>query len=122
MVAVIVLFAALHTYFLPITFTFDKDGVTVDKRLFSYKYPWSRFRRYFRTTGGVVLSPFARRTFLDNFRGVHLLLPQDPGQILAYLEEHFTQTQDDNRAGPVAIAQAPLDTADDENKMRREEL
>lgn len=96
-VAIVVLAAALHAYFLPITFTFDKDGVTVDKRVFSYKYPWDRFRRYFRTTGGVVLSPFSRRTFLDNFRGVHLLLPEDPAEVLAYLDRQFAPREGDHR-------------------------
>ena len=91
LIAVAVLAIALHTYFLPITYTFSDRGVTVDKRIFSYTYPWEQFRRYFHTTGGLVLSPFSRPNFLDNFRGVHLLLPKEPASILDYLDKHFEQ-------------------------------
>ena len=89
LVALVVLSLALHTYFLPVTYVFNQVGVTVDKRVFKYTYPWDRFRRYFRTSGGVVLSPFTRRTFLDNFRGVHLLLPADSEPVIDYLEKRF---------------------------------
>ncbi len=95
LVALLVLALALHTYFLPITYTFSSEGVTVDKRVFKYTYPWDQFRRYFRTTGGLVLSPFSRRTFLDSFRGVHLLLPCDPGPVLDYLKRRFAETRID---------------------------
>jgi len=73
--AVVVLFLALNTYFLPITCTFTDKGIEVDKRLFTARYEWKQFRRWFRTSGGIVISPFSRKNYLDNFRGVHLLLP-----------------------------------------------
>jgi len=88
-VALLALFVALHTYFLPVRYVLDGEGITVDKRIFSHTYPWDQFRRWFRTTGGVVVSPFSRRTFLDNFRGVHLLLPRDPAAVLAHLERRL---------------------------------
>lgn len=97
LVALIALFVALHTYFLPITYTLNDRGIEVDKRIFSYTYEWSRFRRWFRTSGGVVLSPFAERTFLDNFRGVHLLLPADPSTVIACLEARFAPPAPDPR-------------------------
>ncbi len=97
LVAVFVLFISLHTYFLPITYTFGDKGVTVDKRVFTHTYEWKMFRRWFRTTGGIVLSPFSRRTFLDNFRGVHLLLPADPAPVVARLEQQFAPRPPDER-------------------------
>jgi hypothetical protein len=73
----------------------DAEGITVKKRIFNYTYPWDQFRRWFRTTGGVVVSPFSRRTFLDNFRGVHILLPTDPDPVIRYLELRFAERRDD---------------------------
>lgn len=93
-VAVVVLATATHTFYLPVTYTLSSDGVTVDKRIFSYTYEWTRFRRFFRTSGGVVLSPFLRHNFLDNFRGVHLLLPENPAPILEYLKRHLGSTDE----------------------------
>ena len=123
MLAVVVLFVALNTYFLPITYTLTDKGMEIDKRLFTARYEWKQFRRWFRTTGGIVISPFSRKNYLDNFRGVHLLLPvgssrmskvegrmtndgqqmtDDGGQvtdavIVAYLEKRFAPPPVDER-------------------------
>ncbi|MGQ9708048.1 MAG: hypothetical protein ACUVUR_04155 [bacterium] len=85
-VALLVLGVATHSYFLPVYYRLDEQGVTVDKRIFKYRYEWQRFRRFFLTENGVVLSPFDRPSFLDNFRGVHLLLPIDRTAIVNYLK------------------------------------
>ena len=79
--ALIVLFVALNAYFLPITYTLTDKGIEVDKRMFSTRYEWKQFRRWFRTTGGIVISPFSRKNYLDNFRGVHLLLPAGSSRV-----------------------------------------
>lgn len=111
--AVVVLFLALNTYFLPITYTFTDKGLDVDKRLFTARYEWKQFRRWFRTTGGIVLSPFSQKSHLDNFRGVHLMLPSElrnrldarrvmpdaalSEDIVAYLDERFAPPPVDDR-------------------------
>lgn len=95
--ALLILFVALNAYFLPITYTFTDSGIAIDKRLFKARYEWKQFRRWFRTTGGIVLSPFSHRSYLDNFRGVHLLLPEDPSAIVAYLERRFAPPKPDER-------------------------
>lgn len=77
LLAIIVLFASLNAYFLPITYTLTDTEIIIDKKLFKNKLEWSRFRKYYLTTTGIVLSPFTKRNFLDNFRGVHLLLPNE---------------------------------------------
>jgi hypothetical protein len=97
LLAALVFFLALNAYFLPITYTFTDTGIIVDKRLYKANYEWKQFRRWFRTTGGIVISPFSRRTYLDNFRGVHLLLPDDPASIVAYLEKRFAPPRPDDR-------------------------
>jgi hypothetical protein len=116
MLAVVVLFLALNTYFLPITYALTDKGIEIDKRLFTARYEWKQFRRWFRTTGGIVISPFSRKNYLDNFRGVHLLLPvgssrmsndgqqitDDGGRgtgatIVAYLEKRFAPPPPDER-------------------------
>jgi hypothetical protein len=113
LLAVVVLFLALNTYFLPVTYTFTDKGIEVDKRLFTARYEWKQFRRWFRTSGGIVISPFSHKNYLDNFRGVHLLLPADAGRgrspkfearmsvrtedIVAYLEKRFAPPEVDER-------------------------
>ena len=95
--AMVVLFLALNTYFLPITYTLTDKGIEVDKRVFTARYEWKQFRRWFRTTGGIVISPFSRKNYLDNFRGVHLMLPPDPQPVFAHLEKRFAPPPVDDR-------------------------
>ena len=111
--AVVVLFLALNTYFLPVTYTLADKGIEVDKRLFTAHYEWKQFRRWFRTSGGIVISPFSRKNYLDNFRGVHLLLPAEQRDthdarrttpdavrtedIIAYLDRRFAPPPSDDR-------------------------
>jgi hypothetical protein len=97
LLSLVVFFAALNSYFLPVTFRFTDAGIIVDKRVYKVNYKWEQFRRWFRTSGGIVLSPFSRKTFLDNFRGVHLLLPRDPSAIIAYLDRRFAPPPPDDR-------------------------
>lgn len=85
--AAIILFASLNAYFLPIRYIFTDTDIIIDKKLFRNKLEWSCFRKYYKTTTGIVLSPFSKRTYLDNFRGVHLLLPKDnTEQIIAFIK------------------------------------
>ncbi|MEO0091863.1 MAG: hypothetical protein ABIK61_04035 [candidate division WOR-3 bacterium] len=75
--AAIILFASLNAYFLPTTYTLTDNEIIVDKKLFRNKLEWNRFRKYYITSTGIVLSPFTKKNFLDNFRGIHLLLPKE---------------------------------------------
>ncbi len=112
LLAVVVLFLALNTFFLPVTYTFTDRGIDVDKRVMRTHYEWKQFRRWFRTTGGIVISPFSKKSYLDNFRGVHLLLPAEERgtvnderrttavrteDIVAYLEKRFAPPPVDER-------------------------
>jgi hypothetical protein len=97
LLAILVFALALNSYFLPTTYTFDQNGITTDKTFFRYTRRWSEFRGYIRTTGGVVISPFRHWTYLDNFRGLHLLLPQDPEPVLKYLADRLSVKQRPSR-------------------------
>jgi hypothetical protein len=97
LLAALILFVALNAYFLPVTVRLSESGIDIDKRLFKTHYDWKQFRKWHRTTGGIVLSPFSRKTYLNNFRGVHLLLPEDPSTVIAYLEKRFAPPPPDDR-------------------------
>lgn len=97
LLAALVFLLTLNSYFLPVTVRFGSAGIDIDKRLYCAHYEWKQFRRWVRTTGGIVLSPFSRHTWLDNFRGVHLLLPADPAPVIAYLERRFAPPPADDR-------------------------
>jgi len=71
-------FASFNNYFLPVRFRLTREEVIIKKFYYTDKREWKMFRRYFLTQSGAVLSTFpTRQRFLDNFRGIQLLLPTD---------------------------------------------
>jgi hypothetical protein len=98
-VALLVLFLALNSYYLPTAYTLNEAGITTDKLLFHYTRGWNEFRSYVRTSGGVVVSPFRNWTYLDNFRGIHLLLPRDAKPVLDYLAQRLPEKKKTGKRG-----------------------
>jgi hypothetical protein len=97
--AAVILFASLNAYFLPTTYTLNDTAIIIDKKLFKNKLEWSRFRKYYITTTGIVLSPFTKRSFLDNFRGVHLLMPKEnTEEILNFIKKKLDPADNSDRA------------------------
>ncbi|MEO0071938.1 MAG: hypothetical protein ABIK10_00655 [candidate division WOR-3 bacterium] len=82
------LFITLNAYFLPTQYTLTDNEVIIDKRIVTNRLPWTHFKKYYFTRNGIVLSPFSRRNFLDNFRGVHLILPKEgQAEILEFIKQ-----------------------------------
>lgn len=94
LIALLLFASALNAYYLPVTYTLDPTGITTDKRILRYTRRWTEFQSFIRTTNGVVVSPFRNWTYLDNFRGLHLLLPSEAEQkqkVLRYLAQHLPE-------------------------------
>jgi hypothetical protein len=68
--------AALGPAILPCRYRLDEGGVTLGVGVLDQRRPWSEFRRAVRTRGGVLLSPFASRHWLDGYRA--WFLPRPP--------------------------------------------
>ena len=94
-IAILVFCISLNTYYLPITYTLTEKAVIIDKKVFKYQREWQIFRKYYLTGNGLILSPFSRRNFLDNFRGLHLLLPKDKDEIIKFIENRLSATKND---------------------------
>jgi hypothetical protein len=93
-VAFLVFFAMLNSYFIPINYQLTAEKVIIRKFYYTDKREWRMFRRFFITPTGVVLSTFAeRKRFLDNFRGVQLFLPTDKDErekVLDFIESKLS--------------------------------
>lgn len=82
----IVLFVSLHSYFFPTAYEITEDEVIKRNVLMTQKRKLSEFRRVYEGKNGVLLSPFRRKTFLNQFRGVFLLLPVQKDGIVEFLK------------------------------------
>ena len=90
LIAILVFFISLNNYFLPIYYTLTEKSIIIDKKIFKFQREWKDFRRYYLTSNGIVLSPFSKKNFLDNFRGLHLLLPKEKNEIINFIKNRFS--------------------------------
>jgi hypothetical protein len=88
-IAILIFCISLNGYFLPITYTMTDKAIIINKKIYKYEREWQIFRKYYLTSNGLVLSPFSKKNFLDNFRGLHLLLPRDKDEIIKFIENRL---------------------------------
>jgi len=62
--------------------------------------PWSEMRRATADRGGVFLSPFPTRSWLEAYRGVRLPFGGNRDQVLAFVETKLPVQADTGRQGP----------------------
>ena len=86
----VVLFVALHKFFLPTTYVLSKDSIEV-KRLFrSITADWERFRSFNNDDAGVLLSPYDSPTRKAMFRSLFLMFDDSrKEEILDYLRRRL---------------------------------
>ena len=92
LVMLAVLFVSLSDYFFASEYHFGPDGISVRKAFYQLHYHWERFSGYAIDRNGILLSPFARRHTLENFRGFFLAIPpSEREQVVALLRERLKE-------------------------------
>ena len=71
-VAVLILVGSLTGFYFPTRYYFYNDHLIVKTTLQALRKEWSQYRSYYPDKHGVLLSPFARPTRLENFRGLYI--------------------------------------------------
>ncbi|MEO0110661.1 MAG: hypothetical protein ABIK99_05015 [candidate division WOR-3 bacterium] len=94
LLAFLFLFATLNSYFLPITYTLTEEGILVDKKIYKFKREWKGFKKIIVLKNGLLLSPFEKKTFLDNFRGLFIFLPEERDKVISFINEKLNLKSD----------------------------
>ncbi|OGC41411.1 hypothetical protein A2Y85_02540 [candidate division WOR-3 bacterium RBG_13_43_14] len=81
----LILFFSLHSYFFPTRYEITEDKIIINNILGFQKRTLSEFKKVYKGKNGLLLSPFRGRTFLNNFRGVFLLMPEERASIEEFL-------------------------------------
>ena len=68
----IFLIGSLYKYFLPFHHQCEADRLIITSCCYRLERSWESFRSFYVDANGVLLSPFARPTRLENFRGVYV--------------------------------------------------
>ena len=75
--ACLVLLAALSRFFFPSRFLIDADGITARYLLGTQQIRWRDIRRFVQDDRGGYISTRAKRSWLDAYRGMHILFGAD---------------------------------------------
>lgn len=85
-VSAVVLLGATLRYFVPTTYELDRRGVWRRGRSGrTLLRPWSEVRGVYRHPDGIFLTPFARPSRLDSFRGVYLRYAGNRAEVEAFV-------------------------------------
>ena len=83
-----VLILSMAHYFFPSRYKLDEIGVSRDILGRQTRRVWTEFRRLDARSNGLFLSPFARPSRLDSFRGFFLPFHAEGDQVVYYVQQH----------------------------------
>jgi len=76
-IAVMAMSISLLGFFFPTKYELYADKIKVKYVLTSLEKEWKNYRSFYVDKNGVLLSPFAKPSRLENFRGIYLKIDQD---------------------------------------------
>lgn len=82
------------------TYRLTPETIEVKALGVSRTRPWSEMRRATVDPGGVFLSPFENRSWLEAYRGLRLPFGGNRDQVVAFVETKLPVQADDGRSGP----------------------
>ncbi len=83
-----VLFISAWTFFLPLEYTMDYEGVRKKSPFGTEVKKWRQVKRVIPDRYGVLLSPFPQTTRLAKFRGLSLQFSGNREEVLEYIRTH----------------------------------
>lgn len=87
--SILILFGSLSGFYFPTRYRFYDDHLLVKTTIQSLRKDWSLFRSYYPDKNGVLLSPFARPTRLENFRGTYVKFESNRDKVMEIVRAHI---------------------------------
>ncbi len=89
----LLLFSSEFPFFLKSRYIFDDQGVFMKRGGVTISRKWEQINSFYPDKNGVLLSPFAKQTWLENFRGIYLQYGKHREEIMAVLKDRIKQTE-----------------------------
>jgi hypothetical protein len=89
LLAFAVMFISLARFYFPTHYRLSDKGVTVKTTSHTISKNWSDFRSYYPDKNGILLSPFAEPSRLENFRGLFIMFNDNNEQVTEIVKSHI---------------------------------
>jgi len=104
--SMVVMFAALAKFYWPTSYRLSDRRIMIKTTTQTLYKDWSIFRGCFPDKNGVLLSPFAEPSRLENFRGLYIMFDNNRDEVIAFVKariggkhlEGSTTPNDDKRS------------------------
>ncbi|UCD17974.1 MAG: hypothetical protein JSV44_03455 [Candidatus Zixiibacteriota bacterium] len=98
--AFLIMTGSLAAFFFPTRYTLTEKEIFVKTATQNLHKKWSQYRTYYPDRNGILLSPFARPSRLENFRGLYIRFWNNRDDVVAYvkkmIEKGGTMTDGEN--------------------------
>jgi len=91
--AFVILFGSLASYYFPARYELTEDKIIVKTKMQTQIKTWSQYRTFYPDKNGVLLSPFARPSRLENFRGIYIRFWNNRDEVMAFVRERMEKNQ-----------------------------
>ena len=90
----VVLFMSLAKFFLRTRYIMNAHGLIVRTTTQKIEKPWSMYRSFYTDKNGLLLSPFAEPTRLENFRGIFILFNNNRDEVVEFVGQYVGTGKD----------------------------
>lgn len=88
LLACLLLIASVSDYLFPLHFVLSENGAEARGLIHRRRIAWSQVRRVVRDDLGVKLTPLARPSRLEAYRGIYLWFEGNAEQVMAFIADH----------------------------------
>jgi hypothetical protein len=88
LLALALLTASLSDFFFPVRYTLGSEAVEARGVILRRRMTWQQVRRVVRDDLGAKLSPLARRSRLEAYRGIYLWFADNEDEVMAAIAHH----------------------------------
>ena len=81
---------SLYRYFVPFRYELHEHQLVVTAPFYRLTRPWSDFRSCYVDNNGVLLSPFAKPSRLENFRGVYVRFGANQSEVVGFIQDKIS--------------------------------
>ena len=87
--SLLVMFASLAKYYFPTKYRMTDKKISIKTTTQTMHKEWEIYRSFYPDKNGILLSPFARPTRMENFRGLYVMFSNNRDEVLEFVKSHI---------------------------------